>query len=445
MKNKKVLALFGGAFNPPTMAHSEIAARLITKDVADKVLVVPARSHRYKNSMAPLEHRMAMLQQLFQKHPYPAGKKQHPEFKIGVMDVDADLGMPEESFGSTWNLAHKVQELFPDYKVMIVVGADNAMDLPNFYRGKELLKTFEFICISRGGYTGPVPATLEGIRLEMDLPGSSTDARKLLYAKRWGEVTKLLHDCTMQYCRDNKVYKLVTGGPDLLPDGSNYDKDAYAKAANTVDITIVRLNGENLEVLLIKRKWNPHQGMWAIPGGFVEIIKEEGLESAAIRELEEETQAVGIPVTQLATYGEPGRDCRDRVISTVYYALLPQGGMDKQNLKAKDDAKEFQWRTLSEDMETSDLAFDHAAILMDLLKLLRKEARYTPLPFSLLPKMFTWKQVQASYKALLGREVSNIRRKLGRRYIIEDAGSKRSGDRNRPAGLFRFKGERDQL
>jgi 8-oxo-dGTP diphosphatase len=91
------------------------------------------------------------------------------------------------------------------------------------------------------------------------------------------------------------------------------------------------------------------------------------------------------------------------------------------------------------------LAFDHALILQDLIKTLRKEAKYTPLPFSLLPKHFTWKQVADAYKALLGREPQNIRRKLSSRYLIKEVGEKVKGSRHRPASLLEYLGEKDDL
>jgi 8-oxo-dGTP diphosphatase len=440
--NKPVLALFGGAFDPYTRCHDAIVNNLLDNNIAAKVLVVPAQAHRSKNCMAPLEHRLGMLSK---KVPLIDDEKDLQHYTAAVMDINADVGQPEKSWGSTWNLANLVEKKFPDYKVMLVIGADNAMNIQHFYNAKKLLGKFEFICIARGEGTEYVPKGMRGIAVAVDLPGSSTDARKLLYKQDWSGAEEYLFGSTIHYARENNVYRLVTGGPDLREDGENYDRSAYAKAANTVDIAIVRLNGESLEVLLINRKWNPFQGMWAIPGGFVDIAKAEGLDKAALRELEEETNVKGIPVRQLATYGDPDRDKRDRVISTVYYALLPQGGMDEQKLQAMDDAGSYQWRVLDEEMDISDIAFDHAKILMNLLGTLRELSKYTPLPFQLLPPQFTWKQAQEAYTALLGHPLLNIRRKLGHRYMIESVGERVKGMPNRPAGLFQYQGEKDGL
>jgi len=60
------------------------------------------------------------------------------------------------------------------------------------------------------------------------------------------------------------------------------------------------------EVLLIERARDPFAGSWAIPGGFVD--RNEDLEDAAHRELQEETQLAGIHLEQLRAFGTPGRD-----------------------------------------------------------------------------------------------------------------------------------------
>ena len=61
----------------------------------------------------------------------------------------------------------------------------------------------------------------------------------------------------------------------------------YPHPAVTTDIVIFTIRQDELKVLLIKRALPPHQGEWALPGGFVNL--DESLEEGARRELEEET------------------------------------------------------------------------------------------------------------------------------------------------------------
>ena len=84
----------------------------------------------------------------------------------------------------------------------------------------------------------------------------------------------------------------------------------YDKIGVTVDIVIFTIKNDDLQVLLVKRKMEPFKDQWAIPGGFVR--KEEAIEHAARRELEEETGVKEVYLEQLYTFGKPKRDPRGK-------------------------------------------------------------------------------------------------------------------------------------
>ncbi|MEU6503889.1 NUDIX hydrolase [Streptomyces californicus] len=108
-------------------------------------------------------------------------------------------------------------------------------------------------------------------------------------------------------------------------------------------------------VLLIQRRWNPHAGSWALPGGHVDA-GETSLQAAA-RELAEET-GITVPVDvlrQVGAFDAPGRDPRGRV-TVAYTATLPAPVAPTP----LDDAADARWWPLN---NLPDLAFDHADIL----------------------------------------------------------------------------------
>lgn len=129
-------------------------------------------------------------------------------------------------------------------------------------------------------------------------------------------------------------------GEDLQTFLENYDPRKYETPSCTVDMAIFAYEDtiDSLKLLMIRRKNHPSIGMWALPGGFVEM--RENLEVAAKRELEEETGVTGVPMLQIGAYGDVDRDPRTRVITTLYTALIHQ---DAVRVQAGDDAADALW------------------------------------------------------------------------------------------------------
>lgn len=206
----------------------------------------------------------------------------------------------------------------------------------------------------------------------------------------------------------------------------------HPRPSVTVDVIIFTLRANDLQVLLIKRGHPPFEGMWAIPGGFVDIV--ESLEDAALRELEEEAGVRDVYLEQLYTFGDPGRDPRGRTITVAYFALVTATAIHP---RAGDDAAEARWWSV---YDLPPLAFDHADILAYALQRLRYKLEYTAVGFELLPDTFTLSELQAAYEIVLGETLDkrNFRRKILSAGIIEGIGEYRAGE-GRPAKLHRFR------
>ena len=137
----------------------------------------------------------------------------------------------------------------------------------------------------------------------------------------------------------------------------------YPRPAVTADIAVLRVT-EKPEILLIKRKYDPFQGMWALPGGFLNM--EETLEETARRELIEETGVKAGELIKFDTYDRPGRDPRGRTITQVF-VLIWEEKMGKP--MAADDADDFRWFGLD---NLPELGFDHATIIRDVIGMMKK-------------------------------------------------------------------------
>jgi 8-oxo-dGTP diphosphatase len=122
----------------------------------------------------------------------------------------------------------------------------------------------------------------------------------------------------------------------------------------TVDAVVFKIVNAETFILLISRKNPPFQNQWALPGGFVE--NDEDLDTAAKRELKEETGIEFTSCEQLHAFGKPDRDPRGRTISIVYVGFANE----LNEPKAADDAKEAEWFNLK---DLPVLAFDHQEII----------------------------------------------------------------------------------
>jgi len=139
----------------------------------------------------------------------------------------------------------------------------------------------------------------------------------------------------------------------------------YPMPAVTVDAAVLRKTGNSEEILLIRRRNDPFRGMWALPGGFVDI--DEELDDAVIRELHEETGIENCELRQLFTVGTVGRDPRGRIISVIFAGWY-NGKMMEVN--AGDDASDVGWFDCK---ELPPLAFDHMEVIAELLQIIHKE------------------------------------------------------------------------
>lgn len=212
------------------------------------------------------------------------------------------------------------------------------------------------------------------------------------------------------------------------------DTSFYNRLSVTVDVVIFSLVDGDLKVLLIKRKYQPFQGEWAIPGGFVQ--DDESLETAAQRKLAEETGVKDVYIEQLYTFGDPHRDPRTRVITIAYFALVPADAIAAERLQGgEDDVQLFDTADLP------PLAFDHREILDYALERLRYKLEYTAVGFELLPDEFTLSELQHAYETILGEELDkrNFRRKILGADILEETGRKQKEGEGRPAMLYRYK------
>jgi 8-oxo-dGTP diphosphatase len=253
---------------------------------------------------------------------------------------------------------------------------------------------------------------------------------------------------------------------------ASYDPSAYPPFAVTVDLVVLTVADPGLSVLTVRRGENPFARRWALPGGFVR--EDESLADAAVRELAEET-GLGLRVEhdlagpapartaasgsdptvhleQLASYGDPGRDPRMRVVSVAYLALAPLtfltgsspdhdpmgGGLPTP--RPGGDAAAAAWTPVEDLLGSDRLAFDHGRILADGVERARSKIEYSSLAAAFCPPEFTVGELRRVYEAVWGVALDprNFHRKVtGTPGFLVPSGGTTSRQGGRPAQLFR--------
>ncbi len=129
-----MIIVFGGAFNPPTLAHKEIYFHIQKTVDFDKFIYLPVSNVYTKATLIDNQHRMEMLKLLIEDMPKA---------------VLSDLEMRDDEYLGTYQSLLRIQKHYPDQEIAFVIGADNLKYIHKWIKAPELLKTFKFVVINR--------------------------------------------------------------------------------------------------------------------------------------------------------------------------------------------------------------------------------------------------------------------------------------------------------
>ena len=129
-----MIVIFGGAFNPPTVAHYEMAKHLLGLPEVTDLLFVPVGDHYQKAGLIPAFHRVKMLEIM---------AKELPNTCISKIEVEAERAL------KTIETLENIQNKYPEDSLAFVMGADNLFGLTDWYDYELLVKRFKMIIFNR--------------------------------------------------------------------------------------------------------------------------------------------------------------------------------------------------------------------------------------------------------------------------------------------------------
>ena len=162
------VALFGGSFNPPHVAHQMVALYVLETARIDQIWFVPTWKHPFHKPLAPFEARLRMCEIAVKS----LGSRAR------VSEIERTIGGPSR----TLNTVRRLRKLNPTHEYSLVIGSDVAEEVPTWYRSEDLQTLVPFIIVGRRAAKGAAehtPVTMPEV--------SSTEVRSLLRAGKSAE------------------------------------------------------------------------------------------------------------------------------------------------------------------------------------------------------------------------------------------------------------------
>ncbi|HEY7370913.1 MAG TPA: nicotinate (nicotinamide) nucleotide adenylyltransferase [Polyangia bacterium] len=131
------VALFGGSFNPPHVAHQLVALYVLETAPVDELWLVPAYEHAFGKPLAAFDDRLAMCEL--------AAAALGPRARVS--DVERAIG----GRSLTLRTVRRLAELHPEHSFSLVIGSDLVREVASWYGGDELARTIPFIVVGRSG------------------------------------------------------------------------------------------------------------------------------------------------------------------------------------------------------------------------------------------------------------------------------------------------------
>lgn len=187
------VALFGGSFNPPHVAHQLVALYVLETQPVDEVWFVPVYEHVFGKRLAPFEDRVAMCE-----HAVAA---LGPRAKVSR--AEEELAQQPGFQGSrTLDLIRHLAQTH-GVELRLVVGTDILAETAKWYRWDDVVREAPLIVVGRAGHLPPGSVATGVTMPEV----SSTEIRAQLAAGHPEAVAPLVPASVLWYIAGRNLYQ----------------------------------------------------------------------------------------------------------------------------------------------------------------------------------------------------------------------------------------------
>jgi nicotinate-nucleotide adenylyltransferase len=189
----RTVALFGGSFNPPHVAHQMVCLFVLETEAVDAVWMTPTYKHAFAKNLASFDDRIAMCEL--------AATAFHG--RVVVSRIEETVAQrPGFTVSRTLHTLEALHAEYPNTTFRMVVGADILAERDKWYRWDEVVRLAPLIVVGRGGHALPAGST----ELALDMPAvSSTEVRARI--GRGESAVPLVPRSVMEYIGRRGLYR----------------------------------------------------------------------------------------------------------------------------------------------------------------------------------------------------------------------------------------------
>ena len=185
MASRPEIALLGGSFNPPHVAHVMAALWALATQGCREVWLLPSYRHPFGKALAPFEDRVAMCRLAAAAVRGAA-----------VCAAEAEL-QDDPLCGKTARTLEHLRQKHPGLDFALLVGADILPETPKWYRWDRVNELARVVVVGREGYEG-------GGELRLPAVSSSLVRARL---GRGEDVSALVPRRVLDYVRAHRLYQ----------------------------------------------------------------------------------------------------------------------------------------------------------------------------------------------------------------------------------------------
>jgi nicotinate-nucleotide adenylyltransferase len=185
------VAVYGGSFDPPHVAHLMTASYVLATGGFERLLVVPVYEHAFDKPLAPFEQRAAMCRLCF------AGLRD-----VEVSELEAALPRPSYTERTLERLARE----HPDWRLRFVMGSDALAATEKWHDYERVTTLAPPFVVTRRGFERPGDARAV-------LPEVSSSRIRELFARppdddaARRELEALVPESVRRYADEHRLYR----------------------------------------------------------------------------------------------------------------------------------------------------------------------------------------------------------------------------------------------